>query len=54
MSKYNATSMLDRAHSTGIFGKEGRGLAAHFEIENKIDITVGTLSKSFALQDGFV
>jgi 8-amino-7-oxononanoate synthase len=52
--KYNAISMLDEAHSTGVFGKEGRGLANFFGVEDKIDITIGTLSKAFALQGGFV
>ncbi|MDR2399570.1 MAG: pyridoxal phosphate-dependent aminotransferase family protein [Endomicrobium sp.] len=52
--KYNAISILDEAHSTGVFGKEGRGLADYFGVENKIDISIGTLSKSFALQGGFV
>jgi 8-amino-7-oxononanoate synthase len=52
--KYNAISMLDEAHSTGVFGKEGRGLANYFGVEDKIDISIGTLSKAFALQGGFV
>jgi 8-amino-7-oxononanoate synthase len=52
--KYGAISMLDEAHSTGVFGKEGRGLANYFGVEDKIDITIGTLSKAFALQGGFV
>ncbi|MDR3195719.1 MAG: pyridoxal phosphate-dependent aminotransferase family protein [Endomicrobium sp.] len=52
--KYDAIIMLDEAHSTGVFGKEGKGLADFFGVEDKIDITVGTLSKAFALQGGFV
>jgi 7-keto-8-aminopelargonate synthetase-like enzyme len=54
MSKIYAISMLDEAHPTGVFGKEGRGLADCFGVENEIDITIGTLSKSFALHGGFV
>jgi 7-keto-8-aminopelargonate synthetase-like enzyme len=52
--KYDIISMLDEAHSTGVFGNEGKGLADFFGVEDKIDITVGTLSKAFALQGGFV
>ncbi|MCA6071611.1 MAG: 8-amino-7-oxononanoate synthase [Endomicrobium sp.] len=52
--KYEAVSMVDEAHSTGVFGKEGKGLADIFGVEDKIDITIGTLSKAFAAQGGFV
>jgi 8-amino-7-oxononanoate synthase len=52
--KYNAISMLDEAHATGVFGKEGQGLAESLGVEGKIDIITATLSKAFALQGGFV
>ncbi|MDR1418472.1 MAG: pyridoxal phosphate-dependent aminotransferase family protein [Endomicrobium sp.] len=52
--KYEAVSMLDEAHSTGVFGKQGKGIADLFGVGDKIDITIGTLSKAFALQGGFV
>ncbi|MDR0724111.1 MAG: pyridoxal phosphate-dependent aminotransferase family protein [Endomicrobium sp.] len=52
--KYEAVSMLDEAHSTGIFGRQGRGITDVFGVCDKIDITIGTLSKAFALQGGFV
>ncbi|MDR0617817.1 MAG: pyridoxal phosphate-dependent aminotransferase family protein [Endomicrobium sp.] len=52
--KYKAVSMVDEAHSTGVFGNQGKGLADTFGISDKIDIIIGTLSKAFALQGGFV
>lgn len=52
--KYGAVSMIDEAHSTGVFGKEGRGLAHAEGVSDKIDIVIGTLSKAFAVQGGFV
>lgn len=52
--KYGAVSMVDEAHSTGVFGKEGRGLVHQFGVNDKIDIIIGTLSKAFAVQGGFV
>lgn len=52
--KYNAKTMVDEAHSIGVLGKNGRGTCEHFGIENDIDLTMGTFSKSFASLGGFV
>lgn len=52
--KYDAASIIDEAHSTGLFGKEGRGLTDETGISDKADIIIGTLSKAFAVQGGFV
>jgi len=52
--KYNATLIVDDAHGTGVFGPHGEGVAAHYGVEGKIDIVVGTLSKALGSIGGFV
>jgi 8-amino-7-oxononanoate synthase len=52
--KYNAWSMIDEAHATGVFGKKGRGLAEYFDVEQDVDIVMGTYSKALGCQGGFV
>ncbi len=51
--KYGAKLMVDDAHSLGVLG-QGRGTAAHFGIDEGIDITMGTFSKSFASLGGCI
>ncbi len=45
---------LDDAHGIGVLGPQGRGTAAHMEIEDDIDVLCGTFSKSLASVGGFV
>ena len=52
--KFNARLYVDDAHSVGVLGKHGRGTAEHFGLEDKVDISMGTFSKSFASVGGFV
>lgn len=52
--KYGAKIMIDDAHSVGVIGKGGRGTASEFNLENEIDLTMGTFSKTFASLGGFV
>ncbi|HLG34395.1 MAG TPA: aminotransferase class I/II-fold pyridoxal phosphate-dependent enzyme [Bacteroidia bacterium] len=52
--KYHAMVMLDDAHSLGVLGKYGDGTAAHFNLTDKVDLIMGTFSKSLASLGGFV
>lgn len=51
--KYGAKIFLDEAHATLIFGKNGSGVGEHFGVDDQIDITIGTFSKSFGSIGGF-
>ena len=50
----NAKIMIDDAHAVGVIGKGGRGTASEFGLEKKVDLTMGTFSKTFASLGGFV
>lgn len=52
--KYSANIMVDEAHSLGVFSKNGSGVSAHFGLTDKIDIIMGTFSKSLASVGGFI
>lgn len=52
--KYNARIMVDDAHALGVIGKDGRGTANHFGLDDDVDLIMGTFSKSFASLGGFV
>jgi 8-amino-7-oxononanoate synthase len=52
--KYNARILVDDAHSVGVIGKGGRGTASHYGLEDQVDMTMGTFSKTFASLGGFV
>jgi 8-amino-7-oxononanoate synthase len=51
--KYGARVMVDDAHGIGVTGN-GRGTAAHFGLTDKVDLIMGTFSKSFASIGGFI
>ncbi len=52
--KHNSKIMLDDAHSLGVLGKTGAGTAEHFDMTDKVDLIMGTFSKSFGAIGGFV
>jgi 8-amino-7-oxononanoate synthase len=53
--RHDAILMVDEAHSLGVLGKSGRGIAEHQGIDpNDVDIWMGTLSKSLASCGGYV
>jgi 8-amino-7-oxononanoate synthase len=52
--QYGARILIDDAHAVGVIGKGGRGTASEFNLENEIDLTMGTFSKTFASLGGFV
>ncbi len=52
--KYGARIMIDDAHGVGVMGAHGRGTAEYFGLEDKVDLVMGTFSKSLASLGGFV
>lgn len=52
--KYNAMIMIDDAHAIGVIGEGGRGTSSHFGLTDKVELIMGTFSKSLASQGGFV
>lgn len=52
--KYKANIMVDDAHGLGVLGKNGRGTADHYGLTDKVDLIMGTFSKSLASIGGFI
>lgn len=52
--QYNARLMVDEAHSIGVMGPTGSGVAEHFGLAGEVDLLMGTFSKSFASIGGVV
>jgi 7-keto-8-aminopelargonate synthetase-like enzyme len=52
-AEFGARLIVDDAHGLGAMGRTGRGTAEHFGCLDKVDIIVGTFSKSFACIGGF-
>lgn len=52
--KYNASVMVDDAHALGVIGRNGRGTADYFGETDRVDLIMGTFSKSFGSLGGFI
>jgi 8-amino-7-oxononanoate synthase len=52
-NKYGAYLVVDEAHSLGVLGKNGRGLAEEANVEESVDFIIGTFSKSLGAIGGF-
>ena len=52
--EYGAIMMVDDAHASGVFGKNGSGTVDHFGCHGRVDIQVGTLSKAIGVLGGYV
>ena len=52
--EFGARVMIDDAHSVGVIGKGGRGTGSYYGLMDKVDITMGTFSKTFGSLGGFM
>jgi len=53
--RYDAVTVVDDSHGTGVMGKTGRGTIEHFGLEGQIDVITGTLGKALGgAAGGFV
>ena len=52
-AKYDVLTMVDDAHGEGVLG-QGRGIVAHFGLEGRFDVEIGTLSKAFGVMGGVI
>lgn len=52
--RYGAATYVDDAHASGVLGRNGRGSVDHWDLNGRVDIQVGTFSKAFGSQGGYI
>jgi 8-amino-7-oxononanoate synthase len=52
--RFGALLMLDEAHAVGVIGANGRGLAAAENLNEDVDVQMGTLSKALGTSGGYI
>ena len=52
--EFDAAILCDDAHSLGVIGDRGAGTESHYGMKGKVDLIMGTFSKSLASLGGFV
>src|SRR2546421_11692558 len=52
--RFGALLMLDEAHAVGVIGPNGRGLAAAENLDEGVDVQMGTLSKALGASGGYI
>lgn len=52
--EYGAMTYVDDAHGEGVLGEKGRGIGAHFHVEGKIHVEMGTFSKGYGVVGGLI
>src|SRR4051812_40559239 len=52
--EFGCIMMVDDAHASGVFGRNGRGTVDHFQLHGRVDVQVGTLSKAIGALGGYV
>jgi glycine C-acetyltransferase len=50
---FAAMVMVDDAHASGVLGKNGRGSVSHWDLDGRVEIQVGTLSKAMGVLGGY-